>query len=97
MSEFRRTDREAIRESLEFWQPRASRPLTPEDARQITENAVGYFRVLLGWDEEERRQRSNPDPVTAVPALELRTSPPRDGDALSVAPPLDNQHPPLKE
>ena len=51
-----------IRETLEFWQPRTSRKLTEEDARQIIQNTVGFFRVLHEWDladkAEERRKKS---------------------------------------
>ncbi len=39
-----------IRRTLNFWQPRYSRELKNEDARQITENAVGFFRVLQEWE-----------------------------------------------
>ena len=36
-------------QTIEFWQPVASRPLTQEDARQITENVRGFFDLLNGW------------------------------------------------
>ena len=32
-----------------FWQPRASRTLTLEDARQMVENVVGYFATRQRW------------------------------------------------
>lgn len=43
-----------IRETLEFWQPRTSRKLTEEDARQIIQNTVGFFRVLHEWDRADK-------------------------------------------
>ena len=47
--------------TLEVWQPRTSRVLTHEDARQIIENAVGFFSVLAEWDEEAGSGDSSPD------------------------------------
>ena len=49
--------------TLEVWQPRASRALNREDARQIIENATGFFRVLLEWLEVERQAPSPPPPA----------------------------------
>jgi hypothetical protein len=40
--------------TLEVWSRRSSRPLTEEDARQMTENMVGFFRVLLEWKARKR-------------------------------------------
>ena len=42
-------------QALQIWQPGAPRELTQEDARQIAENLVGFFHLLLEWDEAERR------------------------------------------
>ena len=36
--------------SLALWQRRTERQLTTEDARQISENVVGFFRALLEWE-----------------------------------------------
>ena len=41
-------------DGLAFWQPRCSRQLRDCDARQITANIAGFFRVLLDWEEKER-------------------------------------------
>jgi hypothetical protein len=41
-------------ETIAIWQPRASRTLTREDARQIVENMTGFFNVLREWDLAER-------------------------------------------
>jgi len=32
-----------------MWSKRSARPLGQEDARQIAENAIGFFRVLIEW------------------------------------------------
>jgi uncharacterized protein len=37
-----------LEETIRFWQPRTSRQLTPEDARQMVENVTGFFTVLKG-------------------------------------------------
>ena len=42
-----------IQKTLELWQPRTSRQLTEEDAQQMIDNAVGVFRLLLKWRQEE--------------------------------------------
>ena len=36
------------------WQPRVGRELTREDARQIAENAIGFFSVLAEWSRAEK-------------------------------------------
>src|ERR1700686_2054959 len=41
-------------ETIAVWQPLSQRPLTREDAREITENMVGFFSVLREWAEAER-------------------------------------------
>ena len=43
-------------EVLAFWQPRSTRSLKDSDARQISGNMTGLFRVLLDWDNKERRE-----------------------------------------
>ena len=49
-----------VLQTIEVWQPRSERRLTPEDAREIISNASGFFRVLAEWDrrssEEAERQ-----------------------------------------
>ena len=41
---------------LVFWQPRSSRRLRDCDARQIAANMEGFFRVLIDWEERERKE-----------------------------------------
>jgi hypothetical protein len=38
-----------LENTIRFWQPRSSRPLTREDARQAVENVVGFFTTLQNW------------------------------------------------
>ena len=38
-----------IDDTLRVWQPRTARRLTREDARQIAENTVGFFRIIQEW------------------------------------------------
>lgn len=38
-----------LERTLAVWQPRTSRQLTPEDARQIAENMAGFFFLLHEW------------------------------------------------
>jgi hypothetical protein len=45
-----KNDDEHLNKTLAAWQPRASRELTREDARQIVENVTGFFKTLLEWD-----------------------------------------------
>jgi hypothetical protein len=53
--------------TLAVWQPRTSRPLAAEDARQIIENVSGFFAVLLEWAAAERRDASRPETAEKVP------------------------------
>jgi hypothetical protein len=43
--------------TLDVWQPHSSRMLTDEDARQITENMIGFFRILLEWEGKENKSK----------------------------------------
>jgi hypothetical protein len=49
--------------TLLFWQPRAPKNLTAEDARQMIENVTGFFAQLEAWDAhdlEDTRDRLVP-------------------------------------
>jgi hypothetical protein len=43
-----------LQQTIKIWQPRTLRELTYEDARQVTENAVGFFQVLEEWEKKEK-------------------------------------------
>jgi hypothetical protein len=47
-----------LKETVRFWQPRTSRPLTPEDARQMVENVTGFFTTLQRWSAAADTRRS---------------------------------------
>ena len=55
-------------QTLEIWQPRTSRKLTREDARQIVENITGFFRLLLEWEIAAQREATAAEihPATAT-------------------------------
>jgi hypothetical protein len=38
-----------LKQTVEFWQPHTSHPLSEEDARQAVENVVGFFATLQRW------------------------------------------------
>jgi hypothetical protein len=40
--------------TLDVWRARSQRDLTYEDARQINENVVGFFRILVEWESKEK-------------------------------------------
>ncbi len=50
------TNREFVEETLRVWQPRAGGWLTEDDAREIVTNMAGFFRTLLEWDRDARRE-----------------------------------------
>ena len=54
-------DVDVVKATLQFWQSRAPKPLGQEDAREIAENLVGFFRVLAEWDAKERSSESADD------------------------------------
>jgi len=47
-----------VEETIRFWQPRYSRPLTDEDARQMLENVAGFFATLQRWSATADCHRS---------------------------------------
>jgi hypothetical protein len=51
---------EKTERTLLAWQPRSSRRLTQEDARQIAVNMTSFFQILGEWDRKERER--NPPP-----------------------------------
>jgi hypothetical protein len=40
---------EALEDTIAFWQPRACRQMTLEDARQAVANISGFFETLDRW------------------------------------------------
>ena len=68
-------------DTVAFWQPRTRRELSREDARQIIENASGFFRVLLDWDARERRGQQDEDKLRdEAPGTETALADAADGE-----------------
>jgi hypothetical protein len=44
------TESRFVDEALVFWRRRATRPLSSNDIREITENISGFFQILMEWD-----------------------------------------------
>ena len=51
---------EYLDQTIEVWQLHSRRTLTREDAAEIAENVLGFFRVLEEWAREDLEQRSSP-------------------------------------
>lgn len=56
----RPADPDFLRQTVAFWQSRADRPLTREDAREIFANVSGFFKVLDEWDRAEQERAGHP-------------------------------------
>jgi hypothetical protein len=56
---------ELIAATIEVWQPHSERKLTGEDARQIIENIVGFFDLLIAWSAEEEGVEDDASPRAA--------------------------------
>ena len=70
-------DVDQVRTDLRLWQSRASRPLSEEDAREISENLLGFFRILAEWDLKERSAISAADNEAASAPSPRTTREPR--------------------
>ena len=62
--------------TLAFWESRTRRKLTPEDAREIRQNAVGFLSLLKEWrarsvdaDRERTESASRPSTTEATPEM----------------------------
>lgn len=51
---------EFLDRTIKVWQPYLKEPLTREDAREIAQNFVGFFEVLMEWDREKGRTKNEP-------------------------------------
>jgi hypothetical protein len=54
-----------IEQTRQFWQPRTSRLLTQEDARQMVANVTGFFATLQEWAATERMSTEVKETVAA--------------------------------
>ena len=57
-----------LEETIQFWQPQYSRPLTVEDARQMVENVTGFFMTLQRWSAAADSRPLQPDAVKEAAA-----------------------------
>lgn len=55
-----------IHRTRQVWQPRVGRDLSGEDARQIAENAIGFFAILAEWSRLDDHHHRN----AAMPAAQ---------------------------
>jgi hypothetical protein len=60
--------------TIAVWQPYSARPLTREDAREISHNVAGFFRILQEWADEERRTTISAESSPLVTAQSRRES-----------------------
>lgn len=54
-------------QTVAVWQPYADGPLSREDAREITHNVAGFFRILREWAKEEERCNALAEPPISSP------------------------------
>ena len=47
-------DADFLDRTIAVWQPLSPKPLTREDAREIIENAVGFYSTLIRWALEAK-------------------------------------------
>ncbi|OGW91856.1 MAG: hypothetical protein A3D28_05125 [Omnitrophica bacterium RIFCSPHIGHO2_02_FULL_63_14] len=47
-------DADFLDRTIAVWQPLSPKPLTREDAREIIENAVGFYGTLIRWALEAK-------------------------------------------
>jgi hypothetical protein len=50
-----------LEETIRVWQPRSSRQLTAEDARQMVENVSGFFSTLQRWSAAAANRSPEPE------------------------------------
>jgi len=51
--------REAVAQTLLFWQPRESKCLNAEDGRQMIENVAGFFGLLATWEADQHTEEAS--------------------------------------
>ena len=55
---------ELIQDTIRFWEGRSGRQVSPEEAREMIENVVGYFSLLAEWDSAEKAHTGNNEAKT---------------------------------
>jgi hypothetical protein len=56
-----------IERTQRLWTPRLRRDLSREDARQLVENATGFFAILAEWSHAECLSAANDNDAHAAP------------------------------
>ena len=49
---------EFLDKTTKMLQPYSKEQVTREDAREIVQNFVGFFEVLIEWDQEVKQKKS---------------------------------------
>lgn len=50
--------KELLEKTIDAWQPSSQEPLTMEDAREIVQNTVGFYSLLMKWEKEANEKSS---------------------------------------
>ncbi|RQW46083.1 hypothetical protein [Novosphingobium sp. LASN5T] len=64
----RRLSDELVEDARALFQERTDRTLTSEDARQMLENLVGFFSVLIEWNRDEALMSTESNGDTTIHA-----------------------------
>ena len=56
-----------IDRTIETWQQRFDRALSPDDSRQIIDNVTGFFSILAEWSRAEVPVPANDTGVSTLP------------------------------
>jgi len=57
-----------VERTLDAWRSRATRQLTPDDAREIADNLALFVRLLAGWEREQGERDANGTATAASPS-----------------------------
>ena len=49
---------ELIQDTIRFWEGRLGSQVSPEEAREMIENVVGYFSLLSEWESSESNAKN---------------------------------------
>ncbi len=51
-----------IEDAIAFWEPRLGRSISREEAREIIDNLIAFFRLLLEFEHQDCGTRRRPAP-----------------------------------
>ena len=79
----RQTKKQIADQSLEFWQTRIPRVLSPEDTREITRNILGFFQTLMEWNSKANEDSEHATQLKAtIAATDFEPLPKKSGRSL---------------